>query len=358
VYLPSMFGPLGGLVADRADRKRLLVRISVVSAVADLPLLAVYGPAWVWIIYLVMAWYGTQLVLSGPAEDALFVQLFSPEQRQGLNGWRLGLQESGRLVAPLVGAGLFTLAGGGAVALLDAATFVIAAAATARLRVGGDARPKHEKIHWRADLLAGYAHVRGNHALAAVLAVGAALMAVSALVVAAQYSLVGGIGQSPPFLGVLSACLGGGSVAASLVSGRVLRGVGEGWLAVFGTLNFAAGTALESTGVLGCVVAGTVVLGFALPWIYLAVLNLAQRLTPEQLQGRVSATVTLAMFGPQAPLQALGSLAIRYATFREIYISAAAAALACASYLVRQVLRHRQAYASRRECRTYQPHAP
>jgi hypothetical protein len=37
--------------------------------------------------------------------------------RQRVNGWRLGIQETGRLVAPLLGAGLFSLVGGGAVAL-------------------------------------------------------------------------------------------------------------------------------------------------------------------------------------------------------------------------------------------------
>jgi hypothetical protein len=51
------------------------------------------------------------------------------------------------------------------------------------------------------------------------------------------------------------------------------------------------------------------------------------------LQGRVSAAVTLAMFGPQAPMQALGSLAIRYVTFRQLYAGSAIAAVACAGYL-------------------------
>jgi MFS family permease len=70
VYLPSLFGPLAGIAADRVARRRLLVRLSVVSAVADLPLLAVRSAASAWIIFCVMTWYGTQLVLSGPAEDA------------------------------------------------------------------------------------------------------------------------------------------------------------------------------------------------------------------------------------------------------------------------------------------------
>jgi hypothetical protein len=118
-----------------------------------------------------------------------------------------------------------------------------------------------------------------------------------------------------------------------MVSSRILRRAGEGWLAVFGMADFAAGSALRATGVLSWAIAGTVVLGFALPWVFLAVVNLAQRVTPAELQGRVSAAVTLVMFGPQAPMQALGSLAIRYATFRQLYTAGAIAALACAAYL-------------------------
>lgn len=343
VYLPSLFGPLAGMAADRVARRRLLVRLSVVSAVADLPLLAVRSAAWTWIIFCVMTWYGTQLVLSGPAEDGLFFQMFPQDLRQRMNGWRLGLQESARLIAPLVGSGLFALAGGGSVALVDAATFAVAAVATARLRVADQAPPQSRGASWRDDVLAGYAHIRRTPALAAVLGVGAAVMALSGLLVAAQYSLVQGVGEPPAFLGVFSACLGGGSIVASLVSSKIVRRVGEGWLAVLGIVDFAAGSALRATGVLGWALAGTVVLGFALPWVFLAVINLAQRVTPAELQGRVSAAVTLTMFGPLAPMQALGSLAIRYGTFRQVFAGGAIVALACSVYLAWRTGRHRPA---------------
>lgn len=340
VYVPSLLGPLAGLVADRVARRRLLVRLSVVSAVLDLPLLAVRSAAWTWIIFCVMTWYGMQLALSGPAENALFADLFPQDLRQRVNGWRLGLQESGRLVAPLVGAGLFAVVGGGVVALVDAATFVVAAVATARIRVPDEAPPKLERASWRAEVLAGYLHIWRTPALATVLGASGVVIALSGVLVAAQYSLVQGTGEPPAFLGVFAACLGAGSIVASLVSGRVLRLVGESWLAVLGMVDFAAGNVLRAIGVLGWAIAGTVVLGFALPWVYLAVINLAQRLTPTQLQGRVSAAVTLAVFGPQAPMQLLGSLAILYATFRQLFAAAAIGALACTAYLAWRVGRH------------------
>jgi MFS family permease len=329
VYAPSLAGPLAGVVADRVRRRRFLVRLSLVSAALMLPLLAVRGSGSAWIIFAVMTWYGAELTLSGPAENALFAVMLSPERRRELNGWSLGLQEAGRLVAPLFGAGLFALVGGGTVGVFDAITFVIAAVMLSRIRLR-EARPVPRPRHFRADLLAGFGHIRRTPDLRRLLAAASVVMSFSAVLVAAQYSLVQGVGEPPSFLGVFSAGLGAGSIVASMVSGRLLRSAGERWLAVLGMANFALGNAMRATGLLPLAIAGSVVLGFALPWLFLALLNLAQRCTPPELQGRVSAAVTLAFFGPQAPLLALGALAIRYATYRQLYLAGAVVAVATA----------------------------
>jgi MFS family permease len=334
VYAPSLAGPLAGMVADRVRRRRLLVWLNLVSAALVLPLLAVRGPGTAWIIFAVMAWYGIHLTLSDPAENALFAVMLSRELRQELNGWSLGLQETGRLVSPLFGAGLFALVGGGTVSVFDAFTFVVSAAMLARIRLA-EARPAPGRRHWRADLLAGFGHIRATPELRRLLPAASIVMSCSGVLVAAQYSLVQGVGEPPSFLGVFSAGLGAGSIVASLASGRLLRSAGERWLAVLGMANFALGNVLKATGWLPLAVAGSVVLGFALPWLFLALLSLAQRCTPPDLQGRVSAAVTLAFFGPQAPLQALGALVIRYATYRQLYLAGAAVAVAMALVFTR-----------------------
>lgn len=329
VYAPSLAGPVAGVVADRVRRRRFLVWLNLLSAALLLPLLAVSGPGSAWIIFAVMTWYGIHLALSGPATDALFAVMLSRELRQELNGWSLGFQEAGRLVSPLFGAGLFAVVGGGAVSVFDAMTFVVAAVMLSRIRLR-EARPAPQPRRWRADLLAGFGHIRRTPELLRLLPAASVVMSFSAVLVASQYSLVQGVGEPPSFLGVFSAGLGAGSVIASMLSGRLLRSVGERWLAVLGMANFALGNAMYATGWLPLAIAGSVVLGFALPWLYLALLNLAQRCTPPQLQGRVSAAVTLVFFAPQAPLQALGALAIRYATYQQLYLTGAGVAVATA----------------------------
>ena len=326
VYAPSLIGPLGGVFADRHRARPLLITVYSASTLGVLALLLVHSRRDIWVIYVVMLGYGTALILTGPAESVLFVRLFTAEQRQRLNGLSLALQESGRLVAPLAGAGLFALAGGGTVAILDSATFAVAAVATARLRIA-EPRPDRRPIQWRADLSAGLTHIRRTPALRRVVIIAFAAIGLSGVAVAAQYSLVTALHRSPAFLGVLSALLGAGSILGGLSSAVVLRRFGESRLAALGVVNFAIGNGLRSTGLLVPALAGSLVLGFALPWCLIATLTLAQRLTPPERQGRVSAAISLIMFGPQPLTLALGAGLIGHLNYRTVLIGTGAVPL-------------------------------
>jgi hypothetical protein len=191
-------------------------------------------------------------------------------------------------------------------------------------------------------VVAGFTHVRRSPELQRQVTIAAIVIGISGLGVAAQYSLVQALREPPSFLGVLSAALGAGSIVSSLTSAPLLRRVGESWLAVIGSVDFAVRNLLRATGSMPAVVAGSLLLGFALPWVFLAVINLAQRTTPNELKGRVSAMILLAIFGPQASLQALGSLAIEHVSYQTIYIGSAARTLAAAAAdlprLIRQAL--------------------
>ena len=319
IYAATLVAPLAGLIADRLPRR---------------PLLLVRSRAEVWVVFAVMAAYGVEATVMDPAEDALFAQMFTTEFRRRINGWRLTIQEAGRLVSPVLGAGLFVLVGGGAVAALDAATFVVAALVIRRLRVDetGIAETARAEPFGRA-LRAGVSHIRRTPALRETAIAAALVMALSGVGVAAQYSLVHGIGERPPFLGVLSALLGAGSIVAALSAGRVIERLGELTLAVIGLMDFAAGNLLRATGWLPAALCGSLVLGFALPYVFLATLSIAQRLTPQHLQGRVSAAVTLALFGPLAPMSALGSLLIAHIDYAAVFVASAAVSLAIAGWL-------------------------
>lgn len=349
IYAATVLAPLAGLIADRLPRRRLLLHLNLLSAATIALLLLVRSRADTWLVFAVMAAYGIESTLMDPAEDALFAQMFTAAFRRRINGWRLTIQETGRLVSPLLGAGLFVLLGGGAVAALDAVTFLVAALVITRLRVD-DAAPSAPSApaapaarpgpgtteRFGPALRAGASHIRRTPGLRPVVTAATLVMAVSGVGVAAQYSLVHALGQRPAFLGVLSALLGAGSIVAALCAGRIIDHCGERPLAVIGLANFAAGDLLRATGWLPAALGGSFVLGFALPFVFLATLNLAQRLTPQHLQGRVSAAVTLALFGPQAPMQALGSLLIAHVGYAAILVGSALVSLGIGVWLTRQ----------------------
>lgn len=333
IYLPSVCGPLAGLVVDRLRRRPFLVAVNLASAAAVMPLLLVRSAAEVWLIYVVMVGYGISLILIDPAESALFAVMLPAGIRQRANGIRLALQEGGKLIAPLAGAGLFALLGGGAVAAADAGSFVVAAFVLTRLRLT-EPKPARERRRWAAEMTAGLRFIRQGRLLRITVIAGAVAMFVSGMEVAAQYSLVAGLHRPPAFLGVLSAALGAGSIIAALTSSRLVTRFGEPVLAMLGLVNGAIGNALLTVGGgVAVALAGFLVLGFALPWTVVAVINISQRLTPSELQGRVAAAMIFLLFAPQPLAQAAGSAIIGQVSYRTVYLGAAIAWLATAGWL-------------------------
>jgi MFS family permease len=335
VYAGTVGAPIAGLIADRLPRRRLLLWLNLLSAATIIPLVLVTSDHRVWIVFAVMAVYGIEATLLDPAEDALFAQMFTVDFRRRINGWRLTIQETGRLAAPLLGAGLFVLVGGGPVAALDAGTFVLAAAVITRLRVN-DVRSAQTAERLAPALSAGMRHIWRTAPVRSITVATTAVMALSGVGVAAQYSLVHGVGRHPAFLGVFSALLGGGSIIASLTAGRIIERLDERWLTVIGLINFAIGNLLRANHWLPAALTGSMVLGFALPYVFLATLNAAQRLTPNHLQGRVSAALIFALFGPQALTQAVGSVLITHIDYIEIYLASAAISIGIACWLALQ----------------------
>ncbi|MFJ8666025.1 hypothetical protein [Streptomyces sp. NPDC093600] len=88
-----------------------------------------------WLLFAVLVVYGVQGVVHEAAEAALAASALDRRWLADFNGLRMTADEGMKLVAPLVAAGLFARDGGGPVALLDAATFAVAAGGFASMRV-------------------------------------------------------------------------------------------------------------------------------------------------------------------------------------------------------------------------------
>src|SRR3954447_8024967 len=132
---PALLAPVFGYVVDRVPRRTFLILGNLLSALAVLPLLLVRDAGDVWIVYAVAFCYGISFVVMPAALNGLLKDLLAEEVLVDANASLGVTREAFRLVGPLLGASLFALAGGWACALIDSATFLIAAFAVGSISV-------------------------------------------------------------------------------------------------------------------------------------------------------------------------------------------------------------------------------
>ncbi len=147
-FVPQiLFSSVAGVFVDRWDRKRTMIGANLLLCVGLSPLIFVHHADQVWIVYAVLMWEGTVQVFFSPAEAALVPHLV-PDDRlvtaNALNGQNADLS---RLVGSAVGGVVAGLGGVTALAVVDAATFVLAASMVAAVRTSGravDSKPAAE----------------------------------------------------------------------------------------------------------------------------------------------------------------------------------------------------------------------
>jgi MFS family permease len=103
---------------------------------------------------------------------------------------------------------------------------------------------------------------------------------------------------------------------------RGAMAVGLGLLGIAVTFDAIANTAI--------VIASEVVVGIVIPWMLVAFTTLRQRVTPAELQGRVSSATNMALNGPQTIGTALGAALIAIVDYRVLIIAMGVVIAACA----------------------------
>lgn len=117
--LGYLTAPMGGQLADRFRRRRLLMAANAATGVVVLSLLLVHSRGQLWLIYAVALAYGASSSVIGAAGAGLVKDLLPDADLAGANAATQTLGQGVRLVSPVVGAGLYTWLGGGSLAVLD-----------------------------------------------------------------------------------------------------------------------------------------------------------------------------------------------------------------------------------------------
>ncbi|MGY4391323.1 MFS family permease [Streptomyces sp. TE12347] len=338
LWAPVLAGPALGALADRVPRRPLLVGLGLVMA-ALLPVLTLLdSPGRVWLLFAVLLVYGICGTVHGAAEAALVPQAVGHRLLGDFNGLRLTADEGMKLIAPLVGAGLFARFGGASVALLDAVTFALAAGIFALLRVREE-QPERERIRAGAPgfarLWEGGRQLWKEPAPRTLVSAGAAVMFLAGLNGAVIYAVAGDVlGHAPTYVGVLYAVQGAGSVLSGIVAGPLLRRLPERVFTAAGVALFAVGVGVRALPYDAVALAGSAAIGAGLPCVLIAALTAVQREVPGAALGRAAATANTLIFVPNALALALGAALVTFVDVRVLLPVLTVAGLATALLLV------------------------
>jgi MFS family permease len=308
--IASLFAPLAGMVVDRVRRRPTLIVVNFAGALMVMLLLLVHNASDVWIIYLTMFLYGFAGNFIGSAQSAFLTVLLPPEQLGDANGYLRTVREGLRLVAPLAGAGLFVLVGGHWIAVLDAATFLIAGCSVLALHVREE-KPVRVPQHFVQEILGGFRHVNRTPILRRLVIALAVALAVIGFAETAIFSVVAQeLHKSASFIGVVMAAQGVGALVGGPLSAPVMRRVGERWICAFGLIGIVIGSLLFEAGPIAVVLLGAVAFGMALPPLLVGAYTLLQLRTPAELQGRAFSAFDVIASLPQTISIAVGALLI------------------------------------------------
>ena len=339
VWAPTLLGPVLGPLVDRRRRQPLLVQANLGAAAVVLALLLVPGVAGPWLVFVAMAAYGVGFVVLDAAEAALLPAAVGPDALARVNGQRAAGQESVKLVAPALGAGLFALAGAPAVVALDVATFLVAAGAIARLRAPEPPPSPTAGTRWRDEVVDGYRALRRMPGAWRLTLLGATALTLHALASGTTFALVSDVmGRSPATVGVLAAAQGAGSVAGGLGADRALSRWGTPAVVATGLAASAAGCALRATAAFPAVVAGAILVGAGVVLVLVTTVSVLQRGAPAPVAGRVMATAGTVLNVPVPVATAAGAGLVAVVDAR-VVLAGCALGAGAAALAVRRSLR-------------------
>ena len=130
------FSPLGGLLADRMPRVRLMIITVVLQTVASLGLALAYlaDAATFWVLFMFSMLNGAVASLAAPAQQAIIPQLLPERHLRGgvvMNSTQWNISRS---VGPLIAGYVVTFWNEGAVFWINSATFVVMIFVLARMK--------------------------------------------------------------------------------------------------------------------------------------------------------------------------------------------------------------------------------
>ncbi len=300
-FLPLvLLGSLAGVFVDRWDRRRTMIITNLLHALVLLPLLLVRDDSTIWVIYLVILVQSCLQQFFRPAEQSLVPLLVESRQLVTANALNSQSSDIARLIGAAAG-GVLTAAGGlPLLALVDAATYLVAMG----LLIGVRHRPERVKAERAGGVRPAVLKVKAEWVEGIRICLSGPAMRLVFV-----FSLVTGVGEgamSTLFAPFVSDELGGNGTAYGLISSsQAVGGIVGGLVAAAVGSRFSAAK-LWGFGALAFGLIDTAMFVYPLFWDGLApafvcmivvglpgaflvagLITVIQRLTDDASRGRV-----------------------------------------------------------------------
>ena len=328
-----LLSPLGGILADRLDRRRLMIACDVARAIVCLCFLLAGTPETFWLIFVLLPLLSAFGVAFDPAVQAAAPNLVEPDDLPAANSLLGSAWGTMLAVGAALGGLVVATLGNDAAFVTDAASFVVSAALLWRIRrpFSEDRPREHPGVLEATRETARYA--RRDHRVLALLSVKGGFGLAAGVLVLISVFAENVFGAGATGIGLLMGARGLGALIGPFL-GRWIAGSDDRRL-------FAAiGLALMIFGVAYVAFGLTPTLGLAAVAVLFAHLGGGgqwalstyglQRIVPDRIRGRVFSfdfalvTLTLAIssavaawtadhFGPRPAAVGMGTLALAWA---------------------------------------------
>lgn len=313
--LPALlFGLVAGAWLDRRKRRPVMIATDLARAVLTLtvPIAAWFGWLSIPLLCVVLFGLGTLTIFFDIADLSYVPSLVDRSQLVAANSRFEATASGAQVVGPAIGGALIGLLSGPGAMLIDAGSFLISAIALRRIR-----KPEEAPVHidqgesMRARIVSGLRFVSATPVLRALAGCSAVsnLFGYAFLAVYVAF-MVRELGLSDFQIGLVFATGGVGALIGAVAAGWCAERWGTGRTLIAGQLGFGLTGMLVPLAVLVPAAAlPLVVAAEFLQWLTLLIyavnaVSLRQRMTSDEMQGRLHATFAVLTRG----FQPIGSI--------------------------------------------------
>ena len=323
--LPTLASPLVGVLADRMDRRAILVLSDLSRAILVLGLVFVRDVA---ILYLLAFLLGVARTFFNPTVRAAFPSVVGDGDLTRANALISGTFSVSFAVGPALGGLLVATVGVNAAFVLDAATYLVSAVLLARVPLS--LPEKSEEAGFVRELKSGLSYLGGARVpLAIVIGAFLTILTANATIPAEIFLAKETFDAGNAGYGLLVSLWGGGMVLGSalmVVAGSRVRLIPLYFLSIFATALALAGTGLAPSFALALILLA--VAGAANGIDNVATDTILQEQVPDALLGRVFSVRFLTYSAGEALAYPAGGLIVDAVGPRSTYLLAGTATAA------------------------------